>query len=260
MNVLALEKRIQIVHLLVEGNSLRATARISGCSIRTVMRLFREAGAACQEYHNKKVAGVKAKKIECDEIWSFVYAKDKNKPESKEGGSVWTWVAIDPTTKLVVNWYVGKRDENSAKEFMSETAQRLSSRVQITTDGLKTYLEAIEDAFPGGVEYAKLDKQYSGNRYVGAIKTPLIGKPDVKAITTSHVERQNLTMRMGMRRFTRKTNAFSKKIENHCLAIALHFVYYNFCRIHQTLRVTPAMEAGLTKDIMEIEDIIKLIG
>jgi IS1 family transposase len=223
--------------------------------------LFLQAGRACEEFHNSKVVDIVSKKVQCDEIWSFVYAKEKNKPEDKEGGSVWTWVGIDSDTKLVISWFVGKRDEYSATEFMQDLASRIKNKVQLTTDGLKAYLEAVEDAFHGNADYGQLVKMYKegNNRYTGAIKTPVTGQPDMKYISTSHIERQNLTMRMGMRRFTRKTNGFSKKIENHCYAIALHFVYYNFCRIHQTLRVTPAMEAGLTKDIMELEDIVKLI-
>jgi IS1 family transposase len=261
MNVLSLEKRVQIITLLVEGNSIRATTRITGCSKNTIAKLLVDVGTACLRFHDEKVRNVKAKRVQCDEIWSFVYAKRKNVPEDKKGeaGDVWTWTGIDADSKLIISWFVGGRDIESAHEFMQDVSSRLTNRVQLTTDGLKAYLDAAEDAFPKGVDFAQLDKQYAKNRYVGAIKTPLIGKPDNKYITTSHVERQNLTMRMHMRRFTRCTNAFSKKVENHCHALALYFVYYNFCKIHTTLRVTPAMEAGLTTDIMEITDIVKLI-
>ncbi len=261
MNILSLEKRGQIITLLVEGNSIRATARITGCSKNTIAKLLEDIGIACLKFHDDMVRNVRANRVQCDEIWSFVYAKRKNVPYDKigEAGDVWTWTAIDADSKLIISWFVGGRDIKSANYFMQDVASRLTNRVQLTTDGLKAYLDAIEEAFPKGVDFAQLDKQYAGSRYVGAIKTPLIGCPDNKHITTSHVERQNLTMRMHMRRFTRFTNAFSKKIENHCYALALYFVYYNFCKIHTTLRVTPAMEAGLTNDIMEITDIVKLI-
>ena len=232
-----------------------------------------DVGRACQDFHNEKVISVASKRVQCDEIWSFVHAKEKNIPDElkKDGiGDVWTWVGIDADSKLVVSWLVGNRDAQTAYTFMQDVAYRLKNRVQLTTDGLKSYIDAVEDGFMGQVDYAQLiklygnegtadnEKRYSPADCTGTIKNVIIGKPEEKYICTSHIERQNLTMRMSMRRFTRLTNAFSKKIENHCYAIALHFVYYNFCRIHKTLRVTPAMEAGLTKDIMEIEDIVRL--
>lgn len=273
MNKLPLEKRVQIVSLLVEGNSLRAVSRITGCSINTVTKLLVDVGRACEEFHDATIHNVSSKRVQCDETWSFVYSKQKNVPEGmhKHAGDVWTWVGIDSDTKLVISYYVGHRDFLSANDFMQDLASRIKNRVQLTTDGLKAYLEAVEDAFPQGIDYAQLNKIYANlgreeqRRYspaacTGAIKTPQIGNPDPKHISTSHIERQNLTMRMHMRRFTRLTNGFSKKLENHCRAIALHFVYYNFCRIHKTLRVTPAMAAGLTNDIMEIKDIVKLIN
>lgn len=273
MNNLPLEKKVQIINLLVEGNSLRSTSRITGCSINTVTKLLVDVGKACQDFHNEKVVNVTSKRVQCDEIWSFVYAKSRNLPEEMEGngGDVWTWVGIDADTKLVVSWYVGKRDAQTGYDFMQDVASRLKNRVQLTTDGFKSYLDAVEDAFQGQVDYAVLkkiygnsnierdfEKRYSPADCTGITKKIINGNPDEEHISTSYIERQNLTMRMGMRRFTRLTNAFSKKIENHCYAIALHFVYYNFCRIHKTLRVTPAYEAGLTKDIMEIEDIVRL--
>ncbi len=271
MNVLPLNKRVQIINLLVEGSSLRAISRITGCSINTVTKLLVDTGKACQKFHDEQVKNVKAKRVQCDEIWSFVYSKQKNVPEGMHGeaGDIWTWTAIDSDTKLIISYYVGNRDYESAHEFMNDVASRVKNHIQLTTDGLKAYLEATEDAFPQGIDFAQLHKVYAtvskedSRRYspaacTGAIKKQVIGSPDPKHISTSHVERQNLTMRMHMRRFTRLTNAFSKKVENHCHAIALHFTYYNFCRIHKTLRVTPAMEAGLTNDIMEIEDIVKL--
>lgn len=270
MNKLPIEKRVQIINLLVEGNSLRAASRISGCSINTVTKLLVGVGAACQDYHNKIMVNISAKKVQCDEIWSFVYSKQKNIPEGKEGeaGDVWTWVGIDADTKLVVSWLVGSRDANTACIFMNDIAKRLKNRIQLTTDGHKAYLEAVGNAFGSNIDYAQLIKMYGDEkqnekRYSPAqctgIKTKKIsGNPDMDNVSTSYIERQNLTMRMHMRRFTRLTNAFSKKIENHCLAIALHFVYYNFGKVHKTLRITPAMEAGITKNVWSIEDIVRL--
>lgn len=271
MNQLSIQKRTQIITLLVEGNSLRSTSRIADVSINTVTKLLVSVGKACQEFHNKTVIGIKAKLIQCDEIWSFVYAKEKNKPEGMEGaGDVWTWTAIDSDSKLIVSWLVGDRDAGAAMDFMNDVAGRLANRVQLTTDGLKAYLEAVADSFGSRIDYAQLVKMYGNESPVTAEKKyspaectgikvhAVSGNPDPKYVSTSHVERQNLTMRMHMRRFTRLTNGFSKKIENHCHAIALHFVYYNFVKIHKTLRVPPAMEAGLIKSLMSIEDIVKL--
>jgi IS1 family transposase len=270
MNQLPLNKKVQIINLLVEGNSLRATSRIVDVSINTVTKLLIDVGRACEKFHNETIKGITStKRIQCDEIWSFVYAKQKNLPEDKDGGDVWTWVGIDADTKLVVSWLAGDRSAETANVFIQDIAYRLKNRVQLTTDGNRVYLDAVDNVFGNQIDFAQLIKLYGGQqeevRYspsvcTGTIKTKIAGNPDEKYISTSYIERQNLTMRMSMRRFTRLTNAFSKKIENHCYAIALHFVYYNFCRIHKSLRVTPAMEAGLTKNIMEIEDIIKLIG
>ncbi len=272
MNILPLEKRTQIIQLLVEGNSIRATTRITGCSKNTVVKLLVDVGTACHKFHDEKVRGVTAKRVQCDEIWAFVYAKKKNVPQEKlgEAGDVWTWTGIDSDSKLIISWYVGNRDFESANIFMQDLAGRIKNRVQLTTDGLKAYLEAIEDAFGGNIDFAQLHKiyatvsredarKYSPAACTGAIKKQVSGDPDPKHVSTSHVERQNLTMRMHMRRFTRLTNAFSKKIENHCHMLAIYFVYYNFCKIHQTLRVTPAYQAGITKEIMEIKDIVALI-
>lgn len=273
MNVLPIEKRTQIINLLVEGNSMRAASRIADVSINTVTKLLVDVGRACILFHNEVVQNLTTKRIEADEIWSFVYSKNKNVPEGMEdrAGDAWTWVGIDADNKLVVSWFVGDRSAESAYEFMRDISERLSTRIQLTTDGLKAYLEAVDSAFTGEVDYAQLVKLYGSNgegisnerKYspavcTGAKKYSVSGNPDEKYISTSYVERQNLTMRMHIRRFTRLTNAFSKKMENHNYAIALHFVYYNFCKIHKTLRVTPAMEAGLTKDIMEIRDIVRL--
>ena len=273
MNKLPIVKRTQIISLLAEGSSLRAASRISGCSINTVSKLLVDVGRACIKFHNEKVVGVVSKRVQCDEIWSFVYSKEKNVPEGMEGqaGDVWTWTGIDADSKLVIGWLVGDRSADTASIFMQDLASRLSTRVQLTTDGYKSYLDAVDSAFTGEVDFAQLVKIYGGGegigmnerkyspvKFTGSRKTPISGNPEEKHISTSFVERQNLTMRMHMRRFTRLTNAFSKKIENHNYAIALHFAYYNFCKIHKTLRVTPAMEAGLTKDLMEIKDIVNL--
>jgi IS1 family transposase len=274
MNKLSIEKRTQILTMLVEGNSLRATSRMADVSINTVTKLLVDAGKACQEYHNDFVVNVPSKRIQCDEIWSFVYAKDKNAPaemkEDGKAGDVWTWVGIDADSKLVVSWLVGDRSSDTAIPFMNDLASRLANKVQLTSDGHKAYLVAIEEAFTH-IDYAILhkiygkgggksaDARYSPAECIGAEKKPQIGNPDEKHISTSFVERQNLTMRMHMRRFTRLTNGFSKKIENHCYALALHYMYYNFIKIHKTLRVTPAMEAGLTSKLMEISDIVRLI-
>jgi IS1 family transposase len=273
MNKLTTAKRAQIVSALVEGNSLRATSRMTGVSKVTILRLLEALGPACAEYQDKAIRNVSCKRIQCDEIWQFCYAKDKNVPAEKRGtfgfGDVWTWVAIDPDTKLVVSYTLGTRGAQTAKRFMDDLAGRLANRVQLTTDGHRVYLQAVEDAFGKDIDYAMLVKLYGNDRETEARYSPaecigcreigVMGRPDPKHISTSHVERQNLTMRMSMRRFTRLTNAFSKKVENHFWAIALHYMHYNFCRIHQTLRVTPAMEAGIADHVWSVEEIVNLL-
>jgi IS1 family transposase len=273
MNKLPLEKRTKIIQLLVEGNSLRSCSRIADVSINTVRKLLVDVGKACEKFHNEKVVEIASKRVQCDEIWSFVYSKEKNKPENMEKvGDVWTWTAIDADSKLVVSWLVGSRDAESAHCFMNDVSTRLKTRLQLTTDGLQTYLEAVTEPFGSQIDFAQLvklygkegssgstEKKYSPAECIGCKKSTIVGNPDPKHVSTSYIERQNLTMRMHMRRFTRLPNAFSKKIEkNHCYAIALHFVYYNFVKIHKTLRVPPAMEAGLIKRLMTIEDVVRL--
>jgi IS1 family transposase/lambda repressor-like predicted transcriptional regulator len=274
MNQLNQAKRAQIVAALVEGNSLRATSRMTGASKVTILRLLEALGPACIEYHDKVVRNLTCKRIESDEIWQFCYAKDKNVPAEKRGtfgyGDVWTWVAIDPDTKLVVSFTLGTRGAQTAKRFMDDLASRLVNRVQLTTDGHRVYLQAVEDAFGKDIDYAMLVKLYGEDRQaesryspaecIGCREIGIMGRPNPKYISTSHVERQNLTMRMSMRRFTRLTNAFSKKVENHYWAIALHYMHYNFCRIHQTLRVTPAMEAGIADHVWTVEEVVELLN
>lgn len=268
MNKLPLEKRAAILTLLVEGNSLRSCSRIAKVSINTVSKLLRDVGRACLKFHSRMVVKIRCHLVEVDEIWSYVYSKQKNTPaDRKEAGDVWTWVAIDPDTKLIISWYAGLRDIDSAKFFMNDLWRRIATRIQLSTDGFSAYPEAVADTFGGKVDFAQLVKIYGGKpddsgerrqgRYKGAKKRVISGKPDIKFTTTAHVERQNLTMRMCIRRFGRRTNAFSKRLEYHRLAIALHYVYYNFVRIHQTLRVTPAMRAGLIKRFMTIEEVAK---
>lgn len=273
MNVLSLEKRIQIVRCLVEGSSLRATARMTGVARQTVADFLVAIGAACLQLHNERVRNLTSRRIQCDEIWSFVGAKDKNVYEDEIGfgrGSVWTWTALDADTKLCISYLVGLRDAGYAWAFMQDARSRLTHRVQLTTDGHKAYLSAVEEAFGADVDYAMLIKLYGNDgvpdetRYspaecTGSVVKVVQGEPDEKHISTSYVERANLTMRMCMRRFTRLTNAFSKKVENHAHAVAIHFAFYNFCRIHQTLRVTPAMEAGITDHVWSIEDLCQLV-
>lgn len=266
------EKQVRIVAALVEGNSLRATARMCDVAFNTVLNFLPRVGMACAEYQDKTLRGLKCKRIQCDECWSFCYAKDKNLPADKQGkfgfGSVWTWVAIDANTKLVPSFMVGNRDARSAQVFIDDLAERLANRVQLTTDGLRVYLAAVENAFGAEVDYAMLSKIYASTqeetRYspaecVGCERKTVQGNPDPKHVSTSFVERQNLSMRMGMRRFTRLTNAFSKKIENHAYTIALYYMHYNFVRIHKTLRVTPAMAAGVTNRLWSVEDIVNLL-
>lgn len=273
MNKLGIEERARILGCLVEGNSIRATCRMTGAAKGTVIKLLADVGAACKRFHDQHVFMIEAKRIQCDEIWSFCYAKEKNIPADMRGvfgvGDVWTWTAIDADTKLMVSYSVDSRDEHAARRFIEDLAKRLASRVQLTTDGLRVYLTAIPQAFGTQIDYGMLNKIYSqppgsgAGRYspgecCGAQRKKVIGKPIVRAISTSYVERQNLTMRMSMRRFTRLTNAFSKKVENLGHAVALHFMFYNFGRIHQSLRVTPAMEAGLTDHVWSLDEIAAL--
>ncbi len=274
MNKLNPIKQAQIIAALVEGNSIRATCRMTGAAKGTVLKLLADVGAACSDYQNKTLRDLTTKRVQCDEIWSFCYAKEKNVPDDKKGlwgyGDVYTWTAIDADTKLVLSWFVAKRDAKSAKLFMQDVAMRLKNRVQLTTDGHRAYLDAVEEAFGSEIDFSQLVKIYGGSRddehirysppvCTGEIKTKINGNPDPEHVSTSYVERQNLTMRMSMRRFTRLTNAFSKKIENLEHAVALHFMYYNFCRVHQTLRVTPAMEAKVTDHVWAIEEILNLL-
>lgn len=272
MNKLSREKQSRVISSLVEGNSIRATSRMTGVDKNTVMTLLAKVGAACSEYQDKAFRNLPCKRTQCDEIWSFCYAKEKNVPKKKRGklgfGDVWTHTAICADTKLVPSWYIGKRDIATAKAFIYDLAGRLANRVQLTTDGHKAYLAAVEGAFGGDVDFSQLVKlygdvggegKYSPGECCGAIPTSVSGNPDPKHISTSLVERQNLTMRMCMRRFTRLTNAFSKKIENLGAAVALHFMYYNFCRLHQSLRCTPAMKAGVANKVWEIEDVLNLL-
>jgi IS1 family transposase len=273
MNKLNTEDRVRVIAALVEGNSIRSTVRMTGIAKNTIVKLLAEIGQICSEYQDKTLRNLACKRVQCDEIWSFCYAKQKNVPADKQGqfgyGDTWTWTAIDPESKLVISWLVGLRDARYANEFMLDLAGRLKSRVQLTSDGHKAYLEAVEGAFGCDIDYAMLVKMYGAERAgearyspatcIGSKKESVSGKPDIDHISTSHVERQNLTMRMSMRRFTRLTNAFSKKIENLEHAVALHFMYYNFCRIHQTIRVSPAMAAGVTNRLWDIVDIVKLL-
>lgn len=273
MNRLPIEKRAQIVGMLVEGNSLRAVSRMVGCSINTVTKLLEEVGFACNMYQSEHIRNVNAKRVQCDEIWAFCYSKEKNVAAADKGvlghGDVWTWTAIDADSKLIVSYLVGKRDADYANAFMTDVAGRLASRVQLTTDGHGPYLYAVEGAFGADIDYAMLVKhygvdpekgvrRYSPAELISTEQRPINGNPDAKHISTSFVERQNLTMRMGMRRFTRLTNGFSKKVENLEHAVSLHFMHYNFARIHKTLRVTPAMEAGLTDHVWTLEEIAAL--
>ena len=276
MNKLDTKTRKLIIRCLVEGQSIRATARTADVSKNTVTKLLINAGKACADFQDKALRDLPCKRIQVDEIWSFVYAKEKNVKTAKaapaDAGDVWTWVAICADTKLVPSWRVGDRSGETALEIMDDLRGRLANRVQLTTDGLKAYLEAVEGAFGGDVDYAMLVKLYgsldagksAARRYspaecTGIIKRRVEGNPDPATVSTSYVERNNLTMRMSIRRFTRLTNAFSKKIENHTYSVALHFMHYNFCRIHGSLRVTPAMEAGVTDRLWDIEDIVQLV-
>jgi IS1 family transposase len=275
MNRLSLAKRCTVVAALVEGNSVRSTCRLTGVAKGTVLRLLADVGRACSAYQDWKLRDLPCKRLQCDEIWSFCHAKEKNVPAEKKGefgyGDVWTWTAICAETKLVPCWLVGLREAEDAKQFIVDLSRRLTQRIQPTTDGYRCYLEAVESGFGGEIDYAMLVKLYGSEgsrkdpetRYspgkCNGTKTHVIaGNPDPEHISTSYVERQNLTMRMGMRRFTRLTNAFSKKLANLEHAVALHFMHYNFARRHQTLRVTPAMAAGVTSELWNIERIVRL--
>lgn len=273
MNLLDSTRRTQIASALVEGNSVASTCRMTGAAKGTVLKLLVDLGTACARYHDEHVRNLPCKRVQCDEIWSFCYAKDKNVPASmrdKPGvGSVWTWTALCADTKLMASFHVGTRDAACALEFMTDLASRLANRVQLTTDGLKVYLSAVDAAFGNNIDYAMLVKQYGEERAgearhspakcTGAKLVPITGEPEMEHVSTSYVERSNLTIRMGQRRFTRLTNGFSKKAENLEHAVALHVMHYNFVRIHKTLRVTPAMAAGLTDRLWSVEDLIALL-
>lgn len=274
MNRLSTEQRARIVGALVEGNSIRATCRMTGAAKNTVVKLLADLGAACSRYQDEHLRNLYSRRIECDEIWSFCYAKAKNVPDEHRGefgyGDVWTWTAIDADSKLIPCWLVGERTQADAISFMSDLADRMSQRIQITTDGLKAYRDAVEVAFGTNVDFAQLIKDYGRDpsepesRYSPAkcmsSETRIMqGDPDKRHISTSYVERQNLTMRMGIRRFTRLTNGFSKKVENLAAAVSLHFMHYNFARVHKTLGMTPAMAAGVADHVWSMAEIAGLL-
>ncbi len=273
MNKLSTEHRTRIVAALVEGNSIRATCRMTGAAKNTVVKLLVDLGGACSMYQDQVMRDLPCQHLQCDEIWSFCYAKEKNVPEELQGqagyGDTWTWTAIDADTKLVPTWHIGRRDATAAKAFIDDLAGRLANRMQLTTDGHKPYLQAVEDAFGADIDYAVLiniygadpanEKRYSAAECIGTDVHVIQGQPDVARVSTSYVERQNLTMRMHMRRFTRLTNAFSKKAENHAHAVALHFMHYNFCKIHMSLKCTPAMRAGVVHQLWNVVDLVRVI-
>ena len=266
--------RSQILHLLCEGNSIRSVTRLTGASKNTVIKLLVDAGKACMVFHDANVRDVKAKRVQVDEIWSFTYAKQKNVAAAKaapEGaGDTWTWTAIDADSKMILSYFIGERDGECAMWFVDDLRARLAGRIQLTSDGHKAYLEAVEGAFGSDIDYAILHKvygnspksmkgKYSPAECVGTEKRRIEGEPDLKHVSTSYVERSNLTMRMHMRRFTRLTNGFSKKVENHAYAVALHMMYYNFVKLHSKLRMSPAMAAGVSSKLWEIGDIVALV-
>ena len=275
-NKLSSETRVQILQMLVEGSSMRSVSRICDVSINTVAKILVDAGEACLALHDEKVRGVKSQRIQCDEIWSFCYAKQKNVKAAKaapdHAGDVWTWTALDADTKLMVSYFVGDRSGESARVLLYDLAGRVTDRVQITTDGFASYLRAVEGAFGADADYAMLEKVYGADKLgssperkyspaecIGANKKLISGNPDMKHVSTSYVERSNLSIRMQNRRFTRLTNAFSKKFTSHVHALGLYFAFYNFCRIHKTLRVTPAMAAGITDKLWTLADIVALM-
>jgi len=273
MKQLSTSDRAKILHLLCEGSSIRAITRLTGVSKNTVAKLLGDVGRVCMAYHDEHARNLTSKRIQVDEAWAFVYAKQKNVAGAKAApdgaGDVWTWVALDADTKFVASYFVGGRDGECAMWFIDDLRARLANRVQLTSDGHKAYLEAVEGAFGADVDYAQLVKIYGASpdsakgRYspadcTGIKKTRIEGDPNMAHVSTSYVERQNLTMRMHMRRFTRLTNGFSKKVENHAYSVALHMMYYNFVKIHSKLRVTPAMAAGVSDRLWEMSDIVAL--
>jgi len=272
MNVLSTDRRVMVVASLVEGMSINATCRMTEVAKHTVLKLLEDMGCACAAYHDRAVRNLRVRRLQCDEIWAFVYAKQKNVTleQMQQGvGDVWTWTAIDADTKLIVSYMLGDRGASTAQSFMRDVAGRIANRFQLTTDGHRVYADAVEDAFGADIDYAMLVKIYGASnnspesRYspatcIGCRTGILNGDPNPDYISTSFVERQNLSMRMGMRRFTRLTNGFSKKLENHGHMVALYFLHYNFCRIHKTLRVTPAMEAGLTDHVWTLEELLEI--
>lgn len=276
MNKLDTKTRALIIRLLVEGNSIRATARIADVSKNTVTKLLEDAGKVCAAYHDENARGAEAQHVQADGIWAFCYAKERKvaaaKTAAAEAGDIWTWTAMDRDSKMIISYTVGDRSQATAREFMFDLAPRVTGRIRLTTDGHGAYLKAVTDAYSGGVDYGMLIKQYgdpgdtkcherkySPTECTGAKKEAIFGKHDMDQVGTSHVERQNCTMQMGMRRFTRLTNAFSKKAENHAYAVALHFMYYNYCRTHKSLRMTPAMAAGVTDRLWDVQDIVALV-
>ena len=275
LNRLSTAKRAHVIDLLVEGMSMRSIERVTGASIKTITKLLLDAGDACAAYHHEHVRDLRqTTRVQADEAWSFTYAKEKNVPTAKnapEGaGDTWTWIALDADHKLAISWTIGGRDAGTAYGFMMDLADRLTNRVQMTTDGLQSYIPAIEDAFEADVDYAQLVKlygteetegarRYSPPKCLGASPCTVMGDPDPKHVSTSYIERQNLTLRMGNRRYTRLTNAFSKKLANHATHVALHFTHYNFCRVHKTLRMSPAMAAGVTETLRDSSWIVELI-
>jgi len=273
MNCLDIQTRARVISCLIEGCSIRSTVRMTGVAKNTVVKLLADLGTACARYHDRHVRNLKVRRLQCDEIWCFIGAKAKNvSAEKKQAGwgDIWTWVGIDADTKLVVSYLIGGRDSGWAQEFMDDCSSRISSRVQITTDGNRVYLDAVENAFGADIDYAMLQKiygapsdeesrRYSPARCIGADMKVVSGNPDPKHVSTSFVERQNLTLRMQIRRFTRLTNGFSKKVENHAHAVAIHYMFYNYCRVHQTLRCTPAMECGLADHVWSIEELCTLL-
>ena len=273
MNRLDSKRRARIISMLVEGASQRSIERIEGVSIKTIAKLLADAGDACATYHDEAVRNVRSEHVQMDEVWSFIYAKHANvetaKAAPEDAGDAWTWTALDADSKLMISWLIGPRDGESAYAFISDLGSRLANRAQLTSDGLFVYPDAVEKVFGSEVDFGQLVKVYAGSaegerRYspadcVGAVKRPVSGKPDPRHISTSFVERMNLNVRMGVRRFTRLTNAFSKKLANHIQHVALYFTYYNWCRIHRTLRVSPAMAAGLTDTLYDVDWIVGLI-